>query len=121
MKKKYRIKKSHEIASLVNARKKVVNKNFIIYYNKNNLNISRIAFSVSKKYGHAFERNKAKRISRNVFRDLLPNCKSVDLVVVIRKELKDANFLDLKKEALFLLELINKKISKEKKNDLKKV
>ena len=34
MKKKYRIKKNHEIASIVNIRKKVVNKNYIIYFKK---------------------------------------------------------------------------------------
>ena len=34
MKKENRIKKNHEIASIVNFRKKVVNKSFVIYYKK---------------------------------------------------------------------------------------
>ena len=68
MKKENRIKKNHEIASIVNFRKKVVNRSFVIYYKENENEKSRFAFSVSKKFGHAFERNKAKRISRNLAR-----------------------------------------------------
>lgn len=114
MKKELRLKKSHEIASIVNAKKKVVNKNYIIYYKKSDRDKSRFAFSVSKKYGHAFERNKAKRISRNVFRSLTNICNGVDFVIVIKKELKDSSFIELEKEAKFLLELINKKVKGEK-------
>lgn len=120
MKKELRLKKSHEIASIVNARKKVVNKNFIIYYRKNNTKENRFAFSVSKKYGHAFERNKAKRISRNVFRKLTNVCSGVDFVIVIKKEFKKANYLELEKEGKFLIELVDKRV-KENKNDIKKI
>ena len=68
MKKENRIKKNHEIASIVNQRKKVASKNFVFYYQTNQENKLRVAFSVSKKYGLAVDRNKAKRISRNLLR-----------------------------------------------------
>ena len=41
MKKENRIKKNHEIASIVKLRKKVVNKSFVIYYTKSELDKSR--------------------------------------------------------------------------------
>lgn len=49
MKKKYRIKKNHEIASIVNIRKKVVNKNYIIYFKKTENQVARFAFFCFKK------------------------------------------------------------------------
>lgn len=110
MKKENRIKKNNEIASIVNARKKVANKNYIIYYRINQTGKFRIAFSVSKKYGHAFLRNKAKRIARNVFRKYVNMYKNLDLVVVIKTNCIDATYEELEKEVKFLFSLINKNI-----------
>ena len=109
MKKENRIKKSHEIASIVKLKNKVVNKNFVIYFQKKSVEKNRFAFSVSKKYGHAFERNKAKRISREIFRKYVNQNLSLDFVIVIKKELKDSTYIELEKEAEFLMKLIKKK------------
>ena len=116
MKKENRIKKNHEIASIVNLRKKVVNKSFVIYYKENKNEKSRFAFSVSKKYGHAFERNKAKRISRNLFRKYINKYSNIDFVVVLKPNLKEMLYSDLEKEVDFLFTLINKNLKKEKKS-----
>lgn len=115
MKKRYRIKKNYEIASIVSAKKKVVNNNFIIYYQKNKENKTRFAFSVSKKYGKAFERNNAKRRARNIFRKYLKTDLAFDFVVVIKAAFKRAEFEILEKEADFLINLIKKK-TKEVRN-----
>lgn len=48
MKKENRLKKNLEIASIVNKRKRVVNNNYIIYYQKSETGKLRIAVSVSK-------------------------------------------------------------------------
>lgn len=109
MKKENRIKKNHEIASIVNLRKKVASKNFVIYYQTNNVSKMRIAFSVSKKLGHAFERNKAKRIARNIFRKYLNFEMNLNMVVVIKPCSKEQKFEVLEKEVNFLMNLINKK------------
>lgn len=110
MKKENRIKKNHEIASIVNLKAKVASKNFVIYYQKNtNLKV-RIAFSVSKKLGHAYERNKAKRIARNIFRKYLKVEEYLNLVVIIKPCSKSEKFEILEKEADFLINLIIKKV-----------
>lgn len=114
MKKENRIKKNHEIASIVNKRKKVVNKNYILYYQTNQTEKLRIAISVSKKYGHAFERNKAKRITRNLFRPYVKKIKNLDVIVVIKSSLKDTPYANLEKEIQFLMKLIQNKIKGEK-------
>lgn len=117
MKKQNRIKKNHEIASIVNLRKKVASKNYVIYYQKNNLNKTRIAFSVSKKFGHAVERNKAKRISRNLFRKYINMYNNLDLVIIIRQNMKNVTFEVLENEVNFLFNLINKNLKKEDKGE----
>lgn len=109
MKKENRIKKNHEIASIVNARKKVAGKNYVIYYQRNLEEKTRVAFSVSKKLGHSFERNKSKRIARNIFRNKLEQMKSYNLVIVIKPCSKNVEFEILEKEMNFLLNLIIKK------------
>ena len=110
MKKKYRIKKNHEIASIVNIRKKVVK--------KTENQVARFAFSVSKKYGKAVERNKAKRIARSIFRKYLNVYHNIDFVVIIKPSSKKANYDELENEVEFLLDLINKKNSKEEKSEI---
>ena len=118
MKKKYRIKKNHEIASIVNMRKKVANKNYIIYFKKTENKVARFAFSVSKKYGKAVERNKAKRIARSFFLKYLNFIHNIDFVIVIKPSPKKTNYDELENEAKFLLDLIDKKKSKEGKSEI---
>ena len=70
---------------------------------------------MSKKFGHAFERNKAKRISRNLFRKYINKYNGIDFVVVIKPNLKEMLYIDLEKEVDFLFYLINKKLKKGEK------
>ena len=70
---------------------------------------------MSKKFGHAFERNKAKRISRNLFRKYINKYNNMDFVVVIKPNLKEMSYIDLEKEVDFLFSLINRNLKKEEK------
>lgn len=106
MKKENRLKKNLEIASIVNKRKRVVNNNYIIYYQKSETGKLRIAVSVSKKYGHAFERNKAKRRVRNIMGEYVGTIKNYDLVIVVKNVAKEKEYNELKKEIQFLIKII---------------
>ena len=118
MKKENRIKKSHEIASIVKLRNKVFSNNYVVYFQQNSLDKNRFAVSVSKKIGKANVRNKVKRITRNLFRHELDNLKCVNVVVVAKDDLSKVSFEELKNEVSFLIKLINKKI--RSKNNEKK-
>lgn len=109
MKKENRIKKNLEIASIVNKRKRVINNNYIIYYQKSEIERLRVAISVSKKYGHAFERNKAKRRVRNIMRKYVGTIKNYNLVIVIKNVAKETKYIELEKEIHFLIKLIMNK------------
>ena len=68
MKKEFRLKKNHEIAKVVKIRQRICGECYNLYYQKNNIK-TKIAFSVSKKYGTAVERNYAKRVAREIIRE----------------------------------------------------
>ena len=67
MQKSYRIKKSQEIEQVMKRGRSKANPYFIVYkYANKETDNFRIAISVGKKIGKAFERNKIKRYIRNV-------------------------------------------------------
>ena len=87
MKKENRIKKNEEIAKIVLSKQKVKSDYFFIYYQKNE-NITRVAVSVSKKIGNSVKRNHAKRIIRELVRPNLKIIMPLNLVIVVKKNLK---------------------------------
>ena len=111
MKKENRIKKNEEIAKIVLGKQKVKSDYFFIYYQKNE-NITRVAVSVSKKIGNSVKRNHAKRIIRELVRPNLNKFNPVNLVVVVKKDLRDVDFFKLTEEMFRCLELINKRLYK---------
>ena len=111
MKNENRIKKNEEIAKIVLGKQKVKSDYFFIYYQKNE-NITRVAVSVSKKIGNSVKRNHAKRIIRELVRPNLNKFNPVNLVVVVKKDLKDVDFFKLTEEMFRCLELINKRLYK---------
>lgn len=100
MKKENRIKKNEEIAKIVLKKQKIKSDSFFIYYQKSNT-ITRVAISVSKKYGNAVKRNHAKRVVRELIRpeiSKIVNC--VDLVIVVKNDFIEKTFIDLQKEMI---------------------
>lgn len=108
MEKRYRLKRSEAIANVVQGRKKAFSDCFIIYY-KITDSPFKVAFSVSKKYGHAFERNYAKRVTREIFKSLYNMEDGLDMVIVIKEVLKHTSFESAKMQMKQCLDFINKK------------
>ena len=111
MKKENRIKKNEEIAKIVLSKQKIKSDYFFIYYQKGTT-ITRVAVSVSKKIGNSVKRNHAKRIIRELVRPNLNKFNPVNLVIVVKKDLKDVDFFKLTEEMFRCLELINKRLYK---------
>ena len=114
MKKVYRLKKNHEIASIVLKRQRVSSEHFVVYFLSNKEDLeneinAKVAISVSKKYGKAFERNKAKRQVREIVRPSLSLLKNKKVVIVVKTNSKDVKFDILKEELLILMKRISKK------------
>lgn len=73
------------------------NRNLILYIRKNDLEYSRIGITISKKTGNAVVRNKIKRRMKEIYREFLPDIKEgYDLIFVIRKNVPDISFQELR-------------------------
>ena len=99
MKKKYSLKRNEEIAKIVHLRRFVKNDCFVIHYNKNNCEHTRVCISVSKKMGKAVVRNKIKRQVREMITAIFEFDKKIDLVIIVRNGYAENEF-SLNKEKL---------------------
>ena len=113
MKKKYRLKKSHEIAAVVQKRVRIAEKHYTVYYTKRNDGI-KIAISAGKKYGNAVERNYAKRVVREILRPHLQLLPSYPIVVVVKDVSKTASFEEKKNSLENALKVL---LRKDRKNN----
>ena len=94
MKKEYRVKRSQDFDNIIRKKQSFANRQFVIYYQKNNLDHMRLGISVSKKLGKAFERNKIKRYIRESFKTRKELVKCYDIIVIVRPGAKDMPFLE---------------------------
>ena len=83
MNKKFIVRKNEEIQEIIKSNKKIVNKYFVIYYAKNDLNYNRFCISVGKKIGKAHTRNLYKRRVKDIL--MKNNINSFcDYVIILR-------------------------------------
>ncbi len=102
MNKKYIIRKNQDIEKIIKSNKKIVGKNFIIYYDTNNLNYNRFCISVSKKIGKANVRNLLKRKVKDI---LMKNNidSSYDYVIILRNGVISLTYIEMRDEIINLL------------------
>lgn len=117
MKKINRLKKNHDIALIVQNRQRIYRDNYVVYYQYKDEEVPKIAFSVSKKYGKAVERNKAKRIARSIFINEIKKLKKVNIVVVIKSISKNKDYEILKNDLLYCIKMILLKQPKGEKDE----
>jgi ribonuclease P protein component len=87
------IRKNEDFKKVYYNGKKIVNKYFVFYYFKNNLEYDRIGFTVGTKIGKSATRNHIKRRMREVFRLTYDqDFKGYDFIMVARNRMKDSNY-----------------------------
>jgi ribonuclease P protein component len=111
--KKERIRKNYEFQRVYGQGKKVVSRYFVIYWIESEAPIRRLGVSASRKIGKAVQRNRAKRLAREVFRRnkycLSPG---IDLIMVTRRGLDQQSYTTI--EPLFTNALKRIERSREK-------
>ena len=94
MKKEYRVKRSQDFDNIIRKKQSFANRQFVIYYQKNNLDHMRLGISVSKKLGKAHERNRLKRYVRESFKTRKDFLKNYDIIIIVRPAAKGLSFLE---------------------------
>lgn len=104
MDKRYRLRKRKEFNYTYKRGKSLANPCLVLVYRRNGLNITRVGFSVSKKYGKAVARNKIKRRLKEIYREDMDRIKKgYDFIFVVRIGARDADFWRLKNQMANLL------------------
>jgi ribonuclease P protein component len=57
----------------------------------------RAGFAISKKTGKAFQRNRIRRVLKEILRNV-SICKSIDVYIIVKKNIDNAGFSEIKEE-----------------------
>lgn len=96
MKKQYRLRKRREFSYIYKRGRSLANSCLVLIYKKKKGNVTRVGFSISKKFGNAVKRNRIKRQLREIYSHRLNDIKSgYDLIFIVRKGARDADFHEL--------------------------
>jgi len=107
MKKTNIIKKNFDISKVLDSKKGYRNRYFNVYYNENNVGKYRFAVCVSKKIGNAVTRNKVKRQVKDVIdKSNLVFNSSTDYVIIIKKEINEIKYSEIKQKLMDLLKKV---------------
>lgn len=103
LKKRLRLKKNKEFTYIYRKGSKLKGRYFILYALKGSKEM-KIGFSLSKKVGNAVVRNLYKRRLHEIFKDLIPQMKNNQYVLVASPYISDAGYQELKEDILTTLE-----------------
>ncbi|MBQ3077621.1 MAG: ribonuclease P protein component [Clostridia bacterium] len=82
------LNRNNDFRRLYKRGRSLVDKNVVLYFQRNRLGFNRVGFTVGKKVGGAVQRNRAKRLMRESFRLIEPQLpKGYDFVLVSRGRL----------------------------------
>ncbi len=114
MKKAMVVKKQQDFNQIIKTGKCLKNKNFVIYYQSNNLGYDKFGISVGKKIGKAVIRNKYKRKIRSIideYKKVYQN--SRNYIIILRKNCLEITHQEMK-ESLLQLMTVEKGAKNEK-------
>lgn len=98
-----KLKRSWQFEKVYKNGSKYISEPFIIYVLPNNNKNVRIGLTVTKKVGKSVQRNRIKRVLREVFKSINGIFPGNDIVVVARKSSVDIKYSEAKETLNYLL------------------
>lgn len=98
------LRKDEDFRSIYKKGKSVAGKYLVVFYRKNGLSFNRRAFLASKKVGNSVQRNRARRLMKESYRQLesrLPQ--GWDLIFIARRNILPAKCGDVEKNMIGLM------------------
>jgi len=101
------LKKPSEFSKVYKRGKSFADKNIVVYYLPNQLGVTRIGFSISKKVGNSVVRNRVRRRIRESFRLNFSGFGGYDLIFVARVRSNQADYNELTKSLKYIFRKIS--------------
>lgn len=98
------LKKNEDFRTIYNRGKSFANRQLVFYYMPNKLSENRIGFSISKKFGKAVYRNKARRRLKEILRASSCKKQGYDMIFIVRPGAKEADYATLEKSVTHLFQ-----------------
>ncbi len=106
MDKIYRLRNNMAFKKVYNGGKNYWNRNLVLYVRKNNMENSRVGYSITKKIGNSVVRNKIRRRMKEIYRLNFNNVKEgYDLIFIPKKNIVDISYKELESAMLHILKL----------------
>ena len=101
MLKKEVLRKKDDFTAIYKAGKSVPDRYIVLFYRKNDLPYNRTAFLASKKVGNSVQRNRAKRLMKESYRQNLDRFRAgFDLIFIARNTINDRKLQDVEKSLM---------------------
>ena len=108
MKKVYRLRSNMEFKKVYNGGKSYWNRNVVLYVRKNDVENTRVGYSITKKIGNSVVRNKIRRRMKEVYSLNFDNLKSnYDLIFIPKRNIVDISYKELQSAMLHILKISN--------------
>ena len=101
-----RIKKNVEFNKVIEEGQLIKSDSLTLYFLENELGYTRIGISIPKKSGHAVVRNKMKRQIRAIIAKDVDLTKSIDIVLVARKQYDVNQFIKTETDLVNLIKKV---------------
>lgn len=93
-----RLKKNTDFKNVYKKGRSIADKYMVICFFRNNMNITRVGYTASKKVGKSVIRNRARRLMKESFRNNSENVKvGYDIVFIARARIKDSEYNEVEK------------------------
>lgn len=98
MLKKEVLRKKSDFSAIYNKGKSVGERYVVLFHKKNNLPYNRMGYLASKKVGNSVERNRARRLMKESFRQLEKDVKEGrDLIIIARNTIGNKSMQEVQK------------------------
>jgi len=108
--KKKRLLKRRQFLVIKQTTKRIHTKHFLFLWQTNTLSFNRLGITITKRYGNSVERNRIRRLLKEVFRQFWKNVTTnIDLVIIAKTGSPKITFANVQKELTQADQLINQK------------